>query len=89
LIKKTYGSLKSGFGGTELLLSGLYTEGIKRGLSVNRMAELLSANPAARFGLPSKGSLEVGKDADIVLFDTVLFSLRFNRRIRKYTGICI
>jgi len=67
---------KSGFGGTELLLSGLYTEGSKRGLSVNRMAELLSANPAARFGLPSKGKIEVGKDADIVLFDpTIQFTV--------------
>ena len=60
---------KSGFGGTELLLSGLYTEGSKRGLSVNRMAELLSNNPATRFGLPSKGKIEVGFDADIALFD--------------------
>jgi allantoinase len=58
---------KSGFGGTEFLLSGLYTEGKKRGLSVNRMAELLSYNPARRFGLPSKGDIAVGMDADIVL----------------------
>lgn len=61
---------KSGFGGTELLLSGLYTEGTRRGLSVNRMAELLAANPAQRFGLPSKGQLAPGFDGDVVLFDT-------------------
>ena len=60
---------KSGFGGTEYLLSGVFSEGSKRGLSVNRMAELLCANPAARFGLHQKGDLDVGKDADIVLFD--------------------
>lgn len=60
---------KSGFGGTELLLSGLYTEGTLRGLSVNRMAELLSTNPAQRFGLPSKGQLAPGFDGDVVLFD--------------------
>lgn len=60
---------KSGFGGTEMLLSGLYTEGKKRGLSVNRMAELLSWNPAQRFGLPSKGDIAVGYDADIVLMN--------------------
>jgi allantoinase len=58
---------KSGFGGTEMLLSGLYTEGTKRGLSLNRMAELLSWNPARRFGLPSKGDIAAGYDADIVL----------------------
>ena len=33
---------KSGFGGTEYLLSGLASEGRKRGLSWNRMAELTS-----------------------------------------------
>lgn len=60
---------KSGFGGTEMLLSGLYTEGRKRGLSVNRMADLLSWNPAQRFGLTSKGDIATGYDADIVLMD--------------------
>ncbi|MBM3443137.1 MAG: amidohydrolase family protein [Bacteroidetes bacterium] len=60
---------KSGFGGTEFLLSGLYTEGRKRGLSLNRMAELLSWNPAQRFGLPHKGDIAPGFDADIVLMD--------------------
>lgn len=60
---------KSGFGGTEMLLSGLYTEGKKRGLSVNRIAELLSWNPAQRFGLKSKGDIAPGFDADIVLMN--------------------
>lgn len=60
---------KSGFGGTEMLLSGLHTEGKKRGLSLNRMAELLSWNPAQRFGLQGKGDIDQGFDADIVLMD--------------------
>jgi allantoinase len=60
---------KSGFGGTEYLLSGVYSEGCKRGLSLNTMAELLCWNPAQRYGLLSKGDLAVGYDADIVLFD--------------------
>jgi allantoinase len=60
---------KSGFGGTEWLLSGVYSEGSKRGLSLNRMAELLSWNPAQRYGLLSKGDLSVGYDADVVLLD--------------------
>ncbi|MEI6264803.1 MAG: dihydroorotase family protein [Sphingobacteriia bacterium] len=60
---------KSGFGGSEFLLSGLYTEGTKRGLSVNRMAELLCWNPAQRFGLQHKGDIAEGFDGDIVLID--------------------
>jgi allantoinase len=60
---------KSGFGGTEYLLPALVSEGAKRGLSYNRMAELTSRNPAMRFGLNSKGDIAEGKDADLVLVD--------------------
>jgi allantoinase len=60
---------KSGFGGTEYLLSGVFSEGSKRGMSYSHMAELLSWNPAQRFGLTSKGDIAVGYDADLVLLD--------------------
>lgn len=60
---------KSGFGGTEYLLPGLITEGVKRGLPLGRIAELVSATPAKRFGLHAKGQIEVGYDADFVLVD--------------------
>jgi allantoinase len=62
-------SAKAGFGGTEYLLSGVYSEGTKRGLSANRIAELLSWNAAQSFGLLDKGDVAVGYDADLVLFD--------------------
>ena len=60
---------KSGFGGTEYLLPGLITEGTKRGLALNRIAELVAGNPARRYGLRSKGVLTPGYDADIALVD--------------------
>lgn len=60
---------KSGFGGTEYLLPGLYSEGTKRGLSPAAISRLVSTNPARRYGLENKGSLEPGSDADIVLLD--------------------
>ena len=60
---------KSGFGGTEYLLPALVSEGAKRGLSYNRIAELTSRNPARRFGLNSKGDIGEGLDADVVLVD--------------------
>ncbi|MGB3763644.1 MAG: dihydroorotase family protein, partial [Ornithinimicrobium sp.] len=60
---------KSGFGGTEYLLAGLVSEGRKRGLSYNRVAELVSRNPAERFGMRRKGDLVVGLDADFCLVD--------------------
>jgi allantoinase len=36
------------------------SEGGRRGLSYNRMAELLSFNPAQRFGLAAKGDIAPG-----------------------------
>jgi allantoinase len=60
---------KSGFGGTEYLLSALYTEGTKRGLPLRDIARLTSWNPAQRYGLHTKGTIEPGYDADLVLYD--------------------
>jgi len=60
---------KADFGGTEYLLSGVLSEGSKRGMTYNHMAELLSWKPAQRFGLRNKGDLAPGYDADIVLVD--------------------
>jgi allantoinase len=60
---------KSGFGGTEYLLSGLFSEGSKRGMSLNHMAQLVCKNPAERYGLLNKGDIAVGYDADLVLLD--------------------
>jgi len=60
---------KSGFGGTEYLLAGLMTQGRRRGLSYNRMAQLTAWNPAQRFGLLKKGDIAAGFDADLALVD--------------------
>jgi allantoinase len=70
--KAAFGNIwlaKSGFGGTEYLLPALVSEGMKRGLSLNRIASLVSLNPARRFGLNSKGDIAEGLDADLVLVD--------------------
>ena len=60
---------KAGFGGTEYLLSGVFSEGSKRGMSYQQMAQLLSWNPAQRYGLLNKGDVAEGYDADLVLLD--------------------
>jgi dihydropyrimidinase len=45
--------------------------GVRAGrISLNRMVELLATAPAKLFGLyPRKGTVAVGSDADIVVFD--------------------
>ena len=60
---------KAGFGGTEYLLAGVFSEGSKRGLPCHRMAELVAYNPARRYGLLHKGDIAVGYDADLALLD--------------------
>jgi len=70
--KNAFGNIwlaKSGFGGTEYLLPALISEGTKRGVSLNRIASLTSANPARRFGANAKGDIAEGFDADLALVD--------------------
>ena len=57
----------SGFGGTEFLLPGLITEGRRRGLAFDKIAALVADNPAQRYGMPAKGRIAAGFDADIAL----------------------
>jgi dihydropyrimidinase len=62
--------ISNGGPGVETLLSVVFSEGVARGrLTLERLAEVLAATPARLFGLPSKGAIEVGHDADLVLWD--------------------
>ena len=62
-------SAKSGFGGTEYLLPGLAGAASGHGLPLQKVAELTSWTPAQRFGLPTKGRIAEGYDADLALVD--------------------
>lgn len=66
-----YTQTPHGIPGVETRLALMYTEGVmRRGISINRLIELLSSNPAKVFGLyPQKGALLPGSDADMVIFD--------------------
>ena len=59
----------SGVPGLESMLPLLLSKAGKL-ISINQIAELTSANPARIFSLPTKGSIEIGKDADFVIADT-------------------
>ncbi len=65
--------LTEGFGSPQIetLLPVTYDWGINRGLiSLVRLVQVLCENPARVFGLyPRKGTIEVGSDADLVVYD--------------------
>ncbi|HEV2234262.1 MAG TPA: dihydropyrimidinase [Terriglobia bacterium] len=63
--------IPNGGPGIEHRLSLVYTGGVQaKRFSVNRFVELVSTAPAKLFGLyPRKGTIAVGSDADLVIFD--------------------
>ncbi len=69
--KDDFSLIPNGAPGIETRLVSLYDIGVMQGqLSLNRFVQLTSTTPAKLFGLfPKKGTIAVGSDADIVLFD--------------------
>jgi dihydropyrimidinase len=66
-----FSRIPNGAPGIETRLVSLYDIGVMQGrLSLNRFVQLTATTPAKLFGLfPRKGTIAVGSDADIVLFD--------------------
>jgi dihydropyrimidinase len=73
--EKRYGGqpfteISNGAPGIETLLAIVYSEGVAKGrLTLARMVDVLATTPSRVFGLGSKGAIEPGLDADLVLFD--------------------
>jgi dihydropyrimidinase len=69
--KDDFSKIPNGGPGLENRLQMIHEFGVRGArISLNRMVELLSTNPAKLFGLyPRKGTVAVGSDADIVVFD--------------------
>ena len=62
--------ISNGAPGIETLLPVVYSEGVAKGrITTEQLVDLLATTPARLFGLPMKGAIEVGRDADLVLFD--------------------
>ena len=66
-----FSKIPNGVPGVETRMTVIHDGGVRRNrLSMNRFVEITSTAPAKLFGLfPRKGTIAVGSDADVVLFD--------------------
>lgn len=69
--KNDFSKIPNGAPGIETRLMLLHDGGVRKGrISLNRFVELVSTRPAKIFGLyPRKGSITIGADADILIWD--------------------
>ncbi len=69
--KNDFSKIPNGVPGIETRLMLLHDGGVRKGrISLNRFVELVSTRPAKIFGLyPRKGSITIGADADILIWD--------------------
>jgi dihydropyrimidinase len=69
--KTTFKDTANGVPGIELRVPLLFSEGVRRGrIDINRFVALTATNHARLYGLyPKKGTIAVGSDADICIWD--------------------
>jgi dihydropyrimidinase len=69
--KDDFSKIPNGAPGIETRLTLVHNGGVRPGrITLNRFVEVCSTTPAKMFGLfPRKGTIAVGSDADIVVFD--------------------
>jgi allantoinase len=64
-----FGAAWGGIASLQLSLSAVWTVARRRGQTLDDVARWMASAPAALAGLPAKGRLAVGGDADLVAFD--------------------
>ena len=64
-----FGTAWGGISGLQTQLPVVWTEARQRGFGLADLARVQSAAPAALAGLPGKGAIAVGRDADLVAWD--------------------
>lgn len=69
--KDDFSKIPNGHPAIENRMELLFSEGVKKGkITINKFVEVACTNPAKIFGMfPKKGTISVGSDADLVIFD--------------------
>jgi dihydropyrimidinase len=86
----TFKQIANGIPGIELRLPLLFSEGVGKGrIDLNRFVALCCTNPARTYGLhPRKGTIAVGSDADLALWDPGHVVEVTDRTTHDATGYC-
>lgn len=69
--KDNFAKIPNGHPAIEHRIEFMYSEGVRKGkISLNKFVEVCSTNASKIFGMyPRKGTIAIGSDADIVVFD--------------------
>lgn len=66
----TFRQIPNGLPGIETRMPLIWSEGVKRGrLTPQRFVELTATTPACIYGLPTKGRMQIGADADFAIWE--------------------
>jgi len=65
-----FNTVPGGVPSIEMRFPSIYTKGVREGfITENQWVDLCCTMPARLFGLENKGDIQVGKDADLIIFD--------------------
>ena len=79
--KDNFLTCPGGIPGVEERVELIISEGLRRGISLERLIEVLMINPAKIFGLyPKKGNIIPGADADIIVLDKKEYIIKQENR---------
>jgi len=87
-----FGAAWGGIASLQLGLPVMWTAASSRGFGLSDVVTWMAARPAALAGLPAKGRIEVGRDADLVAFDPSVTStvdassLKHRHPVTPYDG---
>jgi dihydropyrimidinase len=86
----SFKQIANGIPGIELRLPLLFSEGVGKGrIGLERFVELCCTNPAKVYGLhPQKGTIAIGSDADMALWDPARVVEVTDRTTHDATGYC-
>ena len=79
--KDNFMTCPGGVPGVEERVELIITEGLRRGIELERLVEVLMINPSKIFGLyPRKGNIIPGADADIIVLDEKEYTIKQDNR---------